>query len=318
MDDFLEDAHRISFDLPWPPDTSYAYFLPAAEPVLIDAGAPDEAGWTSLVEGLDAAGYEPTDVEHLLVTHPHTDHDGQVAKLVEVADPTVYAPEGIRERLARDPDDLEAAVRANAAEVGVPDVDEAVDRAVSSLERNRGYFPPDAIDVDVQFGEPLPVGELTFEPIHVPGHQTDQAAFLVEGCLFAGDALAESFRPAAIHAGFDRGCFDSVDAFYEGLDRLASYDFDRVYPGHGPVFEDAEGAVERSRTDLDGLVEEVESTLADLGSATGYEVTDARIDDERRMGFSTFETVGSLAHLDRRGAISSELDDGTRTYVAGN
>ena len=311
-----EAARRIEFDIPWPPHTAYAYLVPAAEPVLVDAGAPGDDGWASLVDGLAAAGYDPGDVDHLLVTHPHTDHDGQVAELVDVAEPTVYAPEGVRERLARDPEDLATAVRANAPEVGLPDVESAVEEAVDSLRRNRSCLPPEAIDVDVAFGEPFAAGEVTLEPVHVPGHQINQAAFLADGHLFAGDALVEPFRPAALHVGLDRGYRDCVDAFYEGLDRLAGLDVDRVYPGHGPVFEDAAGAVERSRADLDSLVEDVRSTLADLGSATAYEVTDARIDDPRRMQFSVFESLGALARLERRGEIDSRLDGDVRRYLA--
>lgn len=314
MEHLPETAHRIEFDIPWPPDTAYAYLVPAAEPVLIDAGAPGDDGWASLVDGLSTAGYAPADVAHLLVTHPHTDHDGQVAELVDVADPTVYAPVGVRERLARDVDDLAAVVRRNATEVGLPDVDGAVEEAVESLRRNRSCLPPSAIDVDLAFGEPFQAGELQFEPIHVPGHQVDQAAFLADGALFAGDALVEPFRPAALHVGLDRGCYDCVDAFYEGLDRLSNYDVDRVYPGHGPVFADAGGVIERSRADLDSLVTDVEATLEDLGEATPYEVTDARIDDPRRMQFSVFESIGALARLERQGVTTSTVNDGVRTY----
>ncbi|QLD88059.1 MBL fold metallo-hydrolase [Natronomonas salina] len=309
-------AHRIEFDIPWPPHTAYAYLVPAAEPVLIDAGTPGEDGWAALVDGLAEAGYDPEDVDHLLVTHPHTDHDGQAAELVDVADPTVYAPVGVRERLARDSDDLAAAVRANATEVGLPDVDVAVEESVDSLHRNRSCLPPEEIDVDLPFGDRFAAGEVTFEPIHVPGHQIDQAAYLADGQLFAGDALVEPFRPAALHTGFDRGCYDCVDAFYEGLDRLAGYDVDRVHPGHGPVFEDAAGAIERARADLDALVEDVESTLSDIGEATAYGVTDERIDDPRRMQFSVFESLGALARLERQGEIDSRLDGDVRRYVA--
>lgn len=316
MDHPPAQAHRIEFDVPWPPHTAYAYLVPAEEPVLVDAGAPGDDGWTSLVDGLAAAGYDPEDVAHLLVTHPHTDHDGQVAELVDVADPTVYAPEGVRERLARDVDDLAGAVRENAREAGLPDVDGAVEEAVNSLRRNRSCLPPDVIDVDVTFGEPFAAGDVTVEPIHVPGHQIDQAAFLADGHLFAGDALVEPFRPAALHVGLDRGCDDCVDAFYEGLDRLAGHDIERVHPGHGPVFEDATGAIERSRADLDDLVADVHATLSDLGEGTPYEVTDARIDDPRRMQFSLFESIGALARLERRGAIDSRLEEGVRRFVA--
>ena len=309
-----EQAHRIEFDVPWPPHTAYAYLVPAAEPVLVDAGAPGDEGWASLVDGLEAAGYAPADVEHLLVTHPHTDHDGQVANLVEAADPTVYAPEGVRMRLARDAEDLAGAVRTNATEVGLPDVEGAVEEAVDSLHRNRSCLPPGEIDVVVGFDEPFEAGGLQFDPVHVPGHQANQAAYLLEGRLFAGDALVEPFRPAALHVGLDRGCYDCIDAFYEGLDRLAGLEVDRVYPGHGPVFEDAAGAVERARTDLDSLVAEVRETLSALGEATPYEVTDARIDDPRRMQFSVFESVGALARLERQGAAESTVEDGVRTY----
>jgi hypothetical protein len=39
-----QQAHRIEFDVPWPPHTVYAYLIPAEEPVLVDAGAPGEDG----------------------------------------------------------------------------------------------------------------------------------------------------------------------------------------------------------------------------------------------------------------------------------
>ncbi|MFQ3318417.1 MAG: glyoxylase-like metal-dependent hydrolase (beta-lactamase superfamily II) [Natronomonas sp.] len=308
------DIHRIEFEVPWPPHTAYAYFLPTEEPILIDAGAPGEEGWAALANGLEAAGYAPEDVEHLLITHPHTDHDGQVSSLVDAADPTVYAPEGIRDRLSRDPDDLASVVRRNAAAAGVPDPESAVERAVDSLRRNRSCLPPEDIDVDVAFGDPLDAGAITFTPIHVPGHQANQAAFLADGDLFAGDTLIEPFRPAALHVGFDRGYEECIDAFYDGLDRLATHDIDRVYPGHGPVFEDAGGAIEQARNDLDSLVASCRRTLSELGRATAYEVTETRIDDPRRMEFSVFETVGSLARLERRGETVSTAKNGVRTY----
>lgn len=305
---------RIEFSIPWPPDTAYAYLVSAEEPVLVDAGALGNTGWAELTSGLDAAGHDPEDVEHLLITHPHTDHAGQAERLIDVAEPTVYAPAGVRERLARDPEDLASVVRANATEVGVPEPEDAVSQAVDSLERNRSCLPPASIDVDVDAGTTLEVGELTVDPIHVPGHQVDQMAFRTGRVLFSGDTLIEPFRPAALHVGFDRGHDESIDAFYAGLDRLAAVDVDHVYPGHGPVFDDAAGAVERARNDLDSLVAECRRTLSTLGRATAYEVTEARIDDPRRMNFSVFETVGSLARLERQGVVDSTLENGVRRY----
>lgn len=306
--------HRLAFDLPFPPNTAYAYLLPTDEPVLIDAGALGDSAWEELEAGLGAAGFEPSDVDHLFVTHPHTDHAGQVSRLLDVADPTLYTPIGVRERLLRDSDELAATVRTNARAAGLPNPEDEVDDAVGSLERNRGLLPPDEIDVELEFGEPIQAGGVTIEPIHAPGHQQNQAAFLVDDLLFAGDAIAEPFRPAALHVGLGRGCRDAIDAFYGTLDRLAALDVDRVYPGHGPIFDDLGAALEESRDDLDELVASSRDTLSDIAPATAYEVTEVRTDDPRRIGFEIYETVGALARLERQGVVNSSMDDGVRRY----
>lgn len=310
--------HRLAFDLPFPPNTAYAYLLPTDEPVLIDAGALGDSAWQELEAGLDSVGFEPSDIEHLFVTHPHTDHAGQVSTLLDVADPTLYTPVGVRGRLERDSDKLAATVRSNARAAGLPNPEDEVDDAVSSLERNRGLLPPDEIDVELEFGEPVDAGGVTIEPIHAPGHQQNQAALLVDDLLFAGDAIAEPFRPAALHVGLGRGCRNAIDAFYGTLDRLADLDVDRVYPGHGPIFEDLESVVADARKDLDALLEESRDAVASIEPATAYEVTEVRTDDPRRIGFEIYETVGALARLERQGILDSSMDDGVRRYERRN
>lgn len=309
-------VHRIEFDIPWPPNTAYAYLIEADDPVLVDAGSPGEAGTETLRAGLAEAGYELADIEHLLITHPHTDHDGQAATLVEAADPTVYALEGVRERLARDTDDLAAAVRTNATEVGVPDPESEVDRAVDSLRRNRDCLPPEHIDVELAPGETVDAGGMTFEAVHVPGHQENQAAFRHDELLFAGDTAVEPFRPAALHVGLDRGCYEAIDAFHEGLDALAAIapDIERVYPGHGPVFEDLEWVIDRDRQSLETLAEDCRNALEPLGAATAYEVTAERVEKLENRQYTVFESVGALARLERQGVVESAMENGKRQY----
>ncbi|MEF8806513.1 MBL fold metallo-hydrolase [Natronomonas sp.] len=309
-------VHRIEFDIPWPPDTAYAYLVAADEPVLIDAGAPGEAGTQTLRDGLAEAGYELADIEHLFITHPHTDHGGQAATVVEAAEPTVYALDGVRERLERDTDDLAAAVRTNATEVGVPEPEDEVDRAVDSLRRNRDCLPPEHIDVELSPGETVKAGRLAFEAIHVPGHQENQAAFRHEGVLFAGDTAVEPFRPAALHVGLDDGCYEAIDAFHRGLDALEAVapDIERVYPGHGPVFDDLQAVVDRDRASLERLAEDCRTALSDLGEATAYEVTETRVENLEKRPYTIFESVGALARLERQGGIESTTDDGVRRY----
>lgn len=307
-------VHRIEFEIDWPPWIGAAYLLDADEPVLVDAGSPGERGWTELREGLSTAGLEPADVAHLLVTHPHTDHDGQVARLVEAADPTVYALADARDRMGMDEGDLAARVGSNAREIGLDEseVSRYVEQAVSSLERNRDFFPPDCVDVALRDGERVEAGGVEFEVIHTPGHQRDHACFAAGDRLFAGDQVIQPFRAAALHVGLDDGVFDSIEAFYAAYETLEDLEFGRVYPGHGPVFDEYAAAVDRSVASLDDLLAETASALEDRDGATPAEVNEARVEAQR--DYTMFETVGALGSLETRGAAGSRILDGVRRY----
>ncbi|WP_254822321.1 MBL fold metallo-hydrolase [Haloglomus halophilum] len=327
-------VHRIETTVDWPPGHAACYLVDADEPVLVDAGAPEDRGAEELREGLDAHGFEPADIAHVLVTHPHTDHDGQVSNLIDAGDPTVYAPAAAVERLERDPDDLHEVVTENARVVGVPEGlrEYVVSQAVESLKRNARYCPPEAVDVRLAAGDAFEAGGVTFESIHCPGHQADQFAFAAtlgpeadgtdtdgatgdagERVLFSADAVIEPFRAAALHAGLDDGTFDSVSASYRCYGSLRSYSFDRVYPGHGPVFTDYAGAIERSIESLDDLLDDVESTLAEVGPAPAFEVANTRADIAEEP-YVLFETIGACAELVERGRATDRMDDGVRVF----
>jgi glyoxylase-like metal-dependent hydrolase (beta-lactamase superfamily II) len=307
-------VHRIEFEVDWPPWHVAAYLLPGDDPVLVDAGAPGDRGWGELTDGLAEVGYDPTDVAHVLVTHPHTDHDGLVGRLVEAADPTVYTPRSVQERLRMDTSRLAERVERNARAAGLDDdtVSKYVEQAIDSVERNRECFPPACVDVPLEPGQVFEAGDWTFETVHTPGHQRDHACFAAETVLFAGDQVIEPFRAAALNVGLDDGVFDSVSEYYEGYRRLEGRAFDTVYPGHGPVFEAFTGAVERSVADLDTLVSETAETLAELAPATALEVEDART--EERYDYTLFETVGALGYLTDRGRATFRVEAGVRYY----
>jgi glyoxylase-like metal-dependent hydrolase (beta-lactamase superfamily II) len=311
-------VHRIESTVDWPPGHVACYLVAAEEPVLVDAGSPEDRGAEELREGLARHGYTPADIEHVLVTHPHTDHDGQVANLIAAGDPTVYAPAAAVERLARDPDDLEPVVRGNAVRVGISEElrEFVVSQAVESLKRNARYCPPDAVDVRLDPGAAFTAGGITFESIHCPGHQADQFAFaanLGERVLFSADAVIEPFRAAAIHAGLDDGTFDAVRASFDCYESLRGREFDRVYPGHGPVFSDYAGAVERSVESLERLLDDVEAALDEVGPAPPFVAATERADIAEEP-YVLFETIGACAALEDRDRATSTVEDDVRVF----
>ncbi|MGK2913066.1 MAG: MBL fold metallo-hydrolase [Porticoccaceae bacterium] len=73
----------------------------SSELVLIDTGIGSEDAWRTLGEGLNEWGFRVEDITLLLLTHAHTDHFGQAARIREAAGCEVWGHENINMTLNR-------------------------------------------------------------------------------------------------------------------------------------------------------------------------------------------------------------------------
>ena len=310
--------HRIEIEVDWPPGHVAAYLVDGHEPILVDAGMAGDESAADFQSGLAEADCSMSDIEHLVVTHPHVDHIGQVNELTEANDPTVYAPAGARARLDRDPTDLGETIRRHARQAGIRGeiLDTVVDQSVNSLERNRSLLDPDAVDIWIADGDIVTIDDYDFEAIHTPGHQADHLCYDVDfeeqQTLFSGDILLEPFRSVMIHTGLDTGVEDAVPAFYAALDRLDELGPRQVFPGHGPVHNRPGEIVQRSRASIDRMLDSAKSAVAD-GELTVLELAQQRAGD-RDFHYVLPEVYSALTHLDNEGEISSRFEDETRYF----
>lgn len=310
-----EDVRRIDLNMEWKPGHVAAYLVEGDEGVaLVDAGVASEEGIDELRSELGSAGYGFGDIDSVLVTHPHLDHDGAACALAEEG-ATVYAYETVPRSLNAD-EDAER-VRSNVREAGMRGeaVEQALERWLGSVRDNRKHLPPDAVDVLVSDDESFEAAGVTFEAVHTPGHQRDHICFATDGVLFAGDAVAESFRPVIYHSGFDDGMWEAVGALYGTFDTLGERNPDRVLPGHGPVFGNLEEAVEGARSSLDALVEDVYAQVETLEEPTALDVTLARKKPEQEVGYVIFDNLGALGYLDEAGRLDSWLEGAARRFA---
>lgn len=314
------EIRRLEFDVDFPPGHAAAYLVPGDEPLLIDAGTPGGDGEAALADGLAEWDLSPADVAHVLLTHAHVDHVGQVAHLRDVADPTIHAPRPFEDHLHRDVDALADASRANLREAGVDP--ETVDRILPEYRKSeaiiRDALPVSAVDHWIEPGDPTAVGPLAVDPIYAPGHHLTHVCYAAavsdDRVLFSGDMAIEPFRAMTIHAGFDDGVTDGVDAFLTALDRLAGESVDRVFPGHGPVHAAFDQTVSRSQDDLERRLATCASTLRPGGS-TPLQVAGTLANDDEAAARLLPEVVAALATLESRGRARSRLEDGVRYYV---
>ncbi|WP_336359227.1 MBL fold metallo-hydrolase [Haladaptatus sp. ZSTT2] len=310
-------VHRIEFPVDWEPGHVAAYLVDGPETVLFDAGTPGEDAREKLRAGLSAVGFTPADIDHLVITHPHVDHIGQVQTLLDAGSPRLYVPASVEQRFARDEADLAAVVETNARAAGVDDEESAVEMSVRSLTRNRRLLPPDAVSHWIEPSETVSIGGFDYTAVHAGGHQADHlcyaTAFDETRVLFSGDMAIEPFRSVGLHVGLDNGVAETIPAFYEGLDRLSTLDIDRVYPGHGPVHDEFDASIVQSRRSLDNLGEWVTEML-DSGIETGAAVAAERARTDRENDSFLPESYGMLLWLEQQGVATSTMTDGVRRF----
>src|SRR5690606_1451401 len=115
-------------------------------------------------------------------------------------------------------------------------------------------------------GDVVEVDGLEVRVIGTPGHTADSLSFLVpaEGAVLTGDTVLGRGTTVVAHPDGQLGAYlDSLDRLYA---LAAAREATTILPGHGPVIDDAIGALDfyiAHRRDRLAQVEQAVLTLAD-------------------------------------------------------
>lgn len=163
--------HTIDLQFQGQRNTIAAFLVETADgPCLVETGP--HATLPALMAGIQALGYQPEDVRHVLLTHIHLDHAG-AAWAFAAQGATVYVhPEGYRHLLA--PSKLLQSAKMIYRE--------QMEALWGSLEPI-----PDSQLQTVAHGEAVHIGDKTFTAWHTPGHAVHHIAWQLDDSLFTGD-----------------------------------------------------------------------------------------------------------------------------------
>ncbi len=303
---------------------SNLYLLDSGDGLIcIDAGAPlrqtlgaaQARAWDSFVHWLSTLGYQPSQVRSLLLTHVHPDHLALAHHLQRCgAKVFIHQAEAAALRQASRQaqgdalagrDDRRAAesqMRSLLAEYGVPQ--DLIESWTATRASPRWQIPPLEPDGVVTDGAELDWGNLRLRAIHCPGHSPGSVAYYQPDtkALFSGDHLLRRTLP---HLGiyFSEGNrFRALPAYLRSLDKVAALEIDRVYPGHGVSFDQADREIQWLRHQHQNRLGQVRELL-EQGPLTAFEMLPQLFPQLRPAHWPVGlgQVIGCLDELEARG-----------------
>ena len=189
------------------PEDACVYLVDASsELVLIDSGA--GLSLERIEKNIRSAGYEPSQVWHIIATHCHIDHIGGLAPLVQRYGSKVIAHELDRAGIEGENNDLTAA-------------------SMYGID-----YQPVKIDILIKGeAESLRLGDLEFNFIHTPGHTPGSISPYIDTkdgrVLFGQD----------IHGPFSPSWGSDLKAWRKSMEKLLALKADVLCEGHAGVYK---------------------------------------------------------------------------------
>ena len=210
----LVGSGQSGFSLTDPLDCHVYLLDGGSELALIDTGVGRDT--PAIVAEIKAAGFDPTGITKIFVTHLHLDHAGGAAELQQLCGAEIIASQDVAGWL--ETGDEEAASLVAARQTGMYPLENRL-RPVASATA--------AADGDV-----INVGSLTVTVLKADGHSRGHLAFLIDDCaqraLFSGDALFFGGR-IVLQNIWDCSLEESIAT----VKRIAELEFTQFFPGHG-------------------------------------------------------------------------------------
>jgi glyoxylase-like metal-dependent hydrolase (beta-lactamase superfamily II) len=178
--------------------------------VLIDIGFEDTVG--EIVELIRQMDFNLSTCKMIIATHADADHIQGAAR----------AREKLKTKVAAHP------LSVGPLESG----DEILTYATIKAQGIEIPMPPCKVDLLINEGDVLKVGELRLKVWHTPGHTPGHLSFKMGPLLFSGDNIYKDSCVGVIDAHHG----SSIPDFLESLRRVQADDAEFLLPSHGPVF----------------------------------------------------------------------------------
>ena len=181
-----------------------------SEFLLIDIGYLDTVN--EIVDLIRRMDFNLSNCKMVIATHADADHVQGVSRAKEL----------LKTKVAAHPLSVEP------LETG----DEILTYATIKAQGIEIPMPPCKIDVELNEGDEVAVGDLRLQVWHTPGHTPGQLSFKMGNLLFSGDNIYKDSCVGVIDAHHG----SNIPDFIASLERIQRDDAEYLLPSHGPVF----------------------------------------------------------------------------------
>jgi glyoxylase-like metal-dependent hydrolase (beta-lactamase superfamily II) len=310
--------------LPFPTDNTdvNVYLFTEPEPVLIDAGFQHPDGWAQLQQALAAHGLTVRDLARVIITHPHVDHYGLAAQIADAGPAEIWMSAVGVQWLHQFPT-LWAQRIAYYREHFLPGADlppALATRSLSWMERTLAAWQPIPVARIRAFplDQPLPLGGLDWQVLHLTGHDNQLTCFYQPQTqqLLSADMLMIPTATPVLEApppGATRQ--PALPRMVQSLTQLAALEVATVYPGHGAPFADHRRVIESQIARIQARTAECWQYLQ-AGTSTVAELF-ARLYGPRMAAVGlagVWMVVGYLDLLQAAGRVTAQVEQGVWRY----
>lgn len=311
---------RLSVPTPFPVGPVNLYLIPGEPLTLVDAGPLTSEAWEGLRAGLAEHGAAVSDIRQVVVTHPHEDHCGQVARVAEAGGAEVVAHplarsffEHYEEYWRARQENFQPLLET----MGVPD--DLLALAAKANRRLAGFGRAVAVGRCPAEGESVRTGAGEFTVIHTPGHSRASLSLWrrEDGLLVGGDTLLKEISSNALMEPVTNGDgeYRSLTTYLATLRRLEGMDLSVILPGHGEAIFDHRRVI-RSRLAFHEVRKKAIMELIDGSAATVFQLCRGLFPGLGPGGLflGLSEVFGHLQVLEDEGRVVRENDGRALTF----
>ena len=273
--------HRIPVEA-FPGFWAYTYLVRHAENnYLIDCGSGTDSSHHDLLNGLEEAGLQPSDLTHILLTHAHIDHYGGLTRLKPLTQAKIGCHELDVQTVAYHEAHLALINRRIAsflADSGL--AKEEAETLLGIYRFTKALYQSIPVDFTYdKLNDYIPALEMTHLPGHCPGH----VAMRLDDIIFCGDMVVEGVTPHLSTESISP--YSGLDHYLESLVKLQRWSTGaRLFlNGHDDVITDLPARITATHQNLIRRMSKAMKalskplTMAEIceavyGEATGYQL----------------------------------------------